>query len=146
MNETEKDGLSETLRLKGFILDKVTGFLENTDKNFFNPKDKTSFLKAFKTHGNQSKAAHDLGFPYKIIEWHLREDKAFYEAYRETLIEMKHNLEGKLFTKGLQGNSKDAKLWLETNFPEEYKPVAGKSLKKDNKKTIDDLYERLTNG
>lgn len=139
--------LDEELKQMGYIEDTVTGFLEKIlEKNenpAFNAKEKTAFLKALKTHGNQSKAAHDLGFSYKEVQWHLRKDLIFKEAFEETLLEMRHRLEGELYKAGLEGNAREAKMWLESHFPSDYRPSQKKEAKKDKKHSeIDDLYDR----
>ncbi len=138
--------LDEELEQMGYIEDTVTGFLEKkSEKNSkpqFNPMEKTAFLKALKTHGNQSKAAHDLGFSYKIVAWHLRKDLIFNEAFQETLLEMRHKLEGELYKAGVEGRSKEAKMWLESHFPSDYRPSQKQQPKKDKKNTeIDRLYD-----
>jgi hypothetical protein len=134
--------------LIGYEIDETTGFLvkkfeKNSGENVFLPKHKNSFLKALKTHGNQSKAAHDLGFPYSEIQFHLQKDKVFQEAFTQTLLEMRHKLEGELYRAGLGGKSREAKIWLEAHFPAEYK-ASNKPLAKKDKKdsTIDDLYDK----
>jgi len=131
----------------GYSIDSATGFLEKKQgENEFNPKQKTAFLKAMKTHGNQSKAAHDLGFSFKIIEWHLRKDLIFNEAYKETLLEMRHLLEGELYQAGLNGKSREANLWLSAHFPETYKAGAKAANKAPKNDHLDKLYEESQNG
>lgn len=143
--------LDEELEKMGYIVDSVTGFLQkNLQKtenvgsvHIFNPREKTAFLKALKTHGNQSKAANDLGYRYSEVQWHLRHDVGFREAFEETLLEMKHELEGKLYKSGLMGRSKEAKIWLDAHFPAEYKASGKPAPKKDKKDAlIDDLYNK----
>lgn len=127
-----------------FNIDSVTGFLEDKMPEGIKAKHKTAFLKALKTHGNQSKAAHDLGFSYRILELHLRKDLIFKEAYEETLLEMRHKLEGELYKTGLMGKSKEALSWLSAHFPLEYGPVKKQQpSKKDNSQEIDKLFSKL---
>lgn len=140
--------LDEELEKMGYIEDKVTGFLvknleKNPGENTLLPRHKTLFLKSLKTHGNQSKAAHDMGFPYSEILWHIQKDLVFQEAYRATLLEMRHKLEGELYLAGLDGKSREAKIWLEAHFPAEYKASNKPLVKKDKKDTeIDNLYDK----
>jgi len=141
--------IDEELEKMGYIEDNATGFLEqkntkNNDLNGsipFNAKDKTQFLKALKNHGNQTKAADDLGISVKILKWHLRKDLKFNEAFHETLLEMRHKIEGELYVAALEGKTREAKLWLEAMFPEEFKrgPV-GRAPKGQNS-AVDKLYQ-----
>lgn len=136
--------IDKALESLGFSECPITGFLQNANREWFNPKEKTAFLKALKMHGNQSKAAHDLGFPFPIVAWHLRKDPRFLEAFQETLLEMKHRLEGELYKAGLGGKSKEAKIWLEAHFPEDYRATGGKGPKKTKDDgRLDSLYEQL---
>jgi hypothetical protein len=112
---------------------KITGYLEDLE---FTPKAKTAYLKALKSHGNQSKAAHDLGISYRTVQTHLAKDPVFRDGYAETLLEMRHKIEGELYKKGLErGGSKEAKMWLEAHFPEDF----GKKLPAKPKKVPDAL-------
>lgn len=129
--------------LSGYIRDNVTGFLESGEKNTFNAYEKTKFLKAFKIHGNQSKAARDLGYSFEIIELHLRKDLIFNKAFKTTLLEMRHDLEATLYTAGLDGDGRKAKIWLDVHFPADYKPSARTAPKKDKDTSVmDALYSK----
>lgn len=129
--------------LVGYNVDKATGFLEKKADNSFNAYEKTRFLKAFKLHGDQSKAAGTLGYPFEVVSIHLKHDPAFAKAFRATLLEMRHELEGKMYRAGLQGSSKDAKIWLDAHFPETYKPSAKIAHRKaPGDARIDDLYDK----
>jgi len=129
--------------LIGYIADTATGFLEKNEKNTFSAYEKTKFLKALKLHGNQSKAARDLGYSFDIIELHLRKDLIFNKAFKQTLLEMRHDLESTLYTAGLDGDGRKAKIWLDVHFPEAYKPGARTVPKKErDTSVIDDLYDK----
>ena len=116
----------------------VTGFLiDDTEDPIFEPHHKTAFLKALKRHGNQSKASDDLGFPFKIILKHLAKDLIFKERYEETLLEMRHAIEGKLYSKGLKnGGGREAKMWLEAHFPDDYAPASKKPARKEKENPL----------
>ncbi len=129
--------------LSGYSKDSVTGFLEKAEKNSFGAREKTAFLKAFKTHGNQSKAMHDLGYSYAVLEFHLRKDLIFNRAFQETLLEMRHLLESAMYTAGVSGKSKDAETWLKAHFPETYKPSAAKRPKREAVDPLEALYKKL---
>ncbi len=129
--------------LEGYSVDSVTGFMETADKSGFNPKDKTAFLRALKTHGNQSKAAHDLGFSYRIVAEHLRKDLIFNEAFQEALLEMRHKLESELYKAGIAGKSKDALVWLGAHFPADYGTKKQAPPKKTSNQEVDNLFEKL---
>lgn len=129
--------------LDGYKQDSATGFLEKAEKNSFNAREKTAFLKALKSHGNQSKAAHDLGYSYEVLELHLRKDLIFNKAFRATLLEMRHLLEGAMYTAGVQGKSKDAETWLKAHFPETYKPSAATKRSKPAVDPLEGLYKKL---
>ena len=133
------------LKKLGYSQDFATGFIDKKDNlDGFKPIHKTKFLKALKIHGNQSKAAHDLGFSYKIVEWHLRKDLKFNEAFQETLLEMKHALEGRLYEQGIKtGGVKQAQMWLVAHFPEDYVVKNRKPQPKSNVNEIEALYEGL---
>lgn len=129
--------------LIGYIADSATGFLEKNEKNTFNAYEKTKFLKALKTHGNQSKAARDLGYNFEIIELHLRKDLIFNKAFKRTLLEMRHDLESTLYVAGLDGDGRKAKIWLDVHFPADYKPNARTAGKKEkDTSVIDALYDK----
>lgn len=139
MSENEADS-----QLSGeWHQDTVTGYLESSDVGAITPKQKTQFLKALKTHGNQSKAAHDLGFSHRIIALHLRKDLIFKEAYEETLLEMRHKLESALYQAGIGGKSKEALSWLSAHFPLEYGPVKKQQPKKEVDKDLEHLADKL---
>lgn len=127
-----------------FKRDPATGFLESSEENAFNARKKTAFLKNLKMHGNQSKAAHDLGHSYKIVAEALRKDLIFKEAFDETLLEMRHKLEAELYKGGLGGRSKDALSWLTAHFREDYGPARKDKPKKVNNQEIDSLYDKLS--
>lgn len=126
-----------------YTQDSATGFLEKNEKNSFNAREKTAFLKAFKNHGNQSKAMHDLGYKYDVLEFHLRKDLIFNKAFRETLLEMRHLLESAMYTAGVNGKSKDAETWLKAHFPETYKPSAASKKAKPTVDPLEGLYKKL---
>lgn len=120
-------------------VDSVTGFLEGE----FTPKHKTAFLKAFKKHGNQTKAANDLGIRFRLVKQALETDKEFKESFEETLLEMRHALEGALYQAGLGGRSKEAIQWLQAHFREDY---GAYKKAKPNKSSKDEDLERLYAG
>ncbi len=128
-----------------YSVDPATGFLEKNEKNSFSPMEKTKFLKDFKRTGNQTKCAHDLGYSFRVIEEHLRKDLAFKRAFEEVLLEMRHEIEGELYSKALNGKTKEAHLWLQAHFPEIYKPSAVRPAKKEaSNPVVDALYEKLS--
>lgn len=135
--------MDEELKQLGYFEDPATGFLDKKEKNTFGAFEKTKFLKALKVHGNQSKAAHDLGYSIRVIDLHLRKDLVFKQAHEETLLEMRHEIEGDLYTAGLAGNAKKAQMWLQAFFPETYKPTSRPVTKKDDTSAIDALYKKL---
>ncbi len=136
-------GENKVSDLERFVQDKATGFLESREEGAFNAKAKTSFLKALKIHGNQSKAAHDLGFSYKNVADALRKDLIFNEAFQETLLEMRHKLESELYKAGIAGKSKDALVWLSAHFPNDYGTKKTAVPKKPSNQEIDSLFEKL---
>lgn len=139
--------IDEDLAKSGYFEDDATHFLaKKSQEPCFNPKEKTAFLKLLKTNGNQSKSARDLGFSYREVEWHLRKDLIFKQAFEETLLEMRHKLEGELYKAGLSPRgSREAKMWLECYFPDEYGPRKKKEVKTTDKASeeIDNLYNKL---
>ncbi len=126
-------------------IDPATGFLEKNEKNSFGPREKTAFLKDLKRTGNQSRSLDHLGVTNEEFDSALRKDLTFSKAYRNTLLEMRHDLEGALYTDGLAGDATKARIWLQAYFPEVYKPAAGKGAKKDkDTSVIDALYKKAT--
>ena len=138
--------LDEELEKMGYIVDSVTGFLQkNSEKNSkpeFNPKEKTAFLKRLQIHGNQSKAADEVGVSFQEVEFHIRKDLIFKEAFRATLLKMRHSLEGKLYQAGMEGKSKEALAWLASYFKEDYTPAR---VNKHNKEKDTSEIDRLFN-
>ncbi len=124
-------------------IDPATGFLEKNEKFLFGAKGKTLFLKALKRHGNQTAAADEAGVPYETVEEHLRIDLTFRKAFRATLLEMRHTIEGKFYVAALRGEASEAKMWLQAFFPETYRPGAGKPSSKDKADPLDALYKKL---
>lgn len=122
-------------------IDPATGFLEKNEKFEFGAKGKTQFLKALKRHGNQTAAADEAGVPYETVEEHLRIDHVFSKAFRAAMVEMRHTIEGRLYTAALKGETKQAQMWLQAFFPEIYKPSAARTAKKDTS-VIDALYQK----
>ncbi len=124
-------------------IDPATGFLEKNEKFIFGAKGKTLFLKALKRHGNQTAAADESGVPYETVEEHLRIDLTFHRAFRATLLEMRHTIEGKFYVAALRGEASEAKMWLQAFFPETYRPSAGNSKQKPTTDPLDALYKKL---
>ena len=133
--------MSDNALQSSVTVDPATGFVEKNEKFFFGAKAKTLFLKALKDHGNQTAAADKAGVPFATVEEHLRIDLAFKRAFRATMLEMRHILEGKLYTTAMKGGTKEAKMWLEVFFPETYKPSKSSKPEKDSS-VIDDLYKK----
>ena len=135
--------MDKELELQGYSVDPATGFLEKKEKNTFGARAKTAFLKDLKKTGNQSKSLRDLGFTNDDFDFAVRKDLIFNKAYRGTLLEMRHELEGDLYTAGLEGNAKKAQMWLQAFFPETYKPSAAKPAKKEaTNPVLDALYDK----
>ena len=122
------------------VIDQVTGFLVSEKLSI---RSKTSFLKALKILGNQSSAAEKQGISWSEMENELRKDLIFNKAYLEVLTDMKHELEGILYTKAIEKkDAKSAILWLSAKFPEEYRAGTKKTEKKQSKdKIFDSLLE-----
>lgn len=124
-------------------IDPATGFLEKNKNFLFGAREKTAFLKHLKKTGNQSRSLDLLGVTNEEFDFHLQKDLVFNKAYRNTLLEMRHELEGNLYTAGLNGSAKEAQMWLQAFFPEVYKPSASKAPKRDRgDDTINALYEK----
>ncbi len=129
--------------LAGYAQDPATGFLEKAEKNSFGARVKTAFLKDLKKTGNQSKSLRDLGFTNEDFDVALRKDLIFKKAYLNTLLEMRHDLEGEMYTAGLNGDAAKARLWLQAHFPETYKPAAAKKTKQAATDPLEALYKKL---
>ncbi len=129
--------------LTGYTADPATGFLEKAEKNSFGARAKTAFLKDLKKTGNQSKSLRDLGFTNEDFDFALRKDLIFKKAYNNTLLEMRHDLEGDLYVSGLAGDTKKAQMWLQAFFPETYKPSAAKKTKQATVDPLEALYKKL---
>lgn len=137
--------MSDTASQSSVAVDPATGFIEKNDKNSFGPREKTAFLKDLKRTGNQSRCLDKLGCTNADFDEALRKDLVFNRAYRNTLLEMRHELEGDLYTAGLDGDAKKAMAWLQAFFPEVYKPGAARSTKKDKDTSVlDALYKKNT--
>ncbi len=129
--------------LDGFVADPATGFLEKNEKNPFGAKEKTAFLKDLKKTGNQSKSLDQVGVTNEQFDFSLRKDLIFNKAYRNTLLEMRHEIEGNLYTAALAGKAKEALLWLQAFFPETYKPSAASKKAKPTVDPLEHLYKKL---
>ncbi len=129
--------------LDGYVVDPATGFLEKNEKNSFGAYEKTRFLKDLKKTGNQSKSLRCLGLTNTEFDFALRKDLIFKKAYRETLLEMRHDIEGDLYTGALEGDTKKAQMWLQAFFPEVYKPSAANRKAKPSVDPLDALYKKL---
>lgn len=129
--------------LNGFVADAATGFLEKNEKTPFGAREKTAFLKDLKSTGNQSKSLDKVGARNEDFDLALRKDLIFNKAYRNTLLEMRHDLEGDMYTSGLAGDAKKAQMWLQAFFPETYKPSAVSKKAKPTVDPLDALYKKL---
>ncbi len=129
--------------LSGYLADPATGFLEKNKNNSFGAFEKTKFLKLLKKTGNQSKSLGDVGCVNEEFDFALRKDLIFKKAYANTLLEMRHELEGDLYVSGLAGNPKKAQMWLQAFFPETYKPSAAKRPKREAVDPLEALYKKL---
>lgn len=129
--------------LNEYTRDSATGFLEKLEKNAFNAREKTAFLKDLKRTGNQSKSLDKLGTTNEQFDLALRKDLSFNKAYRNTLLEMRHEIEGNLYTSALEGKTKEAHLWLQAFFPETYKPSAATKKAKPTVDPLEGLYKKL---
>jgi hypothetical protein len=67
----------------------------------------------------------------------------FNRAYRNTLLEMRHDIEGNLYQAALAGKAKEALLWLQAFFPETYKPSAAVKKAKPAVDPLEGLYKKL---
>lgn len=109
------------------ITDNVTGYLVPEDGTGIQSKHKSGFLKAFLKSGDKSRAADSQGFTYSEFETQLELDSKFKDDYRETLLRMKHELEGMLYQNAFsKSGQKDRLLWLQQHYPEEYATKAAK--------------------
>ncbi len=124
-------------------IDPATGFLEKNEKNSFGPREKTAFLKDLKRTGNQSKSLDQVGATNEDFDLALRKDLTFNRAYRNTLLQMRHDIEGNLYTAAIDGKAKEALLWLQAFFPETYKPSAANRKTKPTVDPLDALYKKL---
>lgn len=129
---------------QGYKVCEVTGYLESLDGKGISPRIKTAFLKSFKKTGDKTRSIESQGFRYSELEWHLQNDHRFQYDLKETLLAMKHEIEGVMFTQALE-NRGDAsrREWLQVNFPEEY---VKKALPKGQKQKsrLDGLLDDLT--
>lgn len=121
----------------------VTGYLQQKGGHGIQPKHKTAFLKAFKKSGDKTKAIEFQGFRFTDLEWHLTNDTVFKNDYRETLLAMKHELEGLMYENAFKATGhRERQAWLETNFPDEYgRKAVPKGAK--SKSRLDTLLEDL---
>lgn len=128
---------------ENFKICPTTGFLESVDGTGIQPKHKTAFLKNFKKSGDKTKAIEAQGFTFGELEWHLTNDATFKTNYRETLLAMKHELEGLMYENAFKASGHRERLaWLETNFPEDYgKKALPKGQKQKSK--LDTLLDDL---
>ncbi len=129
--------------LTGYAVDPATGFLEKNKNNSFGAFEKTKFLKDLKRTGNQSKCLDSLGCTNAEFDFALRKDLIFKKAYNNTLLEMRHEIEGHLYTAALAGKAKESLLWLQAFFPETYKPSAAKRPKREAVDPLEALYKKL---
>ncbi len=129
--------------LSGYATDPATGFLEKNKNNSFGAFEKTKFLKDLKRTGNQSKCLDSLGCTNAEFDFALRKDLIFKSAYSNTLLEMRHALEGAMYRHGLAGDAKKAQMWLQAFFPETYKPSAATKRAKPAVDPLEALYKKL---
>ncbi len=129
--------------LDEFVADPATGFHEKNKNNSFGAFEKTRFLKDLKRTGNQSKCLDQVGATNEEFDLALRKDLSFKRAYHNTLLEMRHEIEGKLYGAALAGKSKEAHIWLQAFFPETYKPSAATKKAKPTVDPLEALYKKL---
>lgn len=123
-------------------VDPVTGFLKMIDSQQMEPRQKTLFLKTFRSGGDEGAAADKALVPLNTVKLHLQKDPVFQQAYKDTLVEMKHEIEGKMFRTGKIATGH--RLWLERYFPEEYVSKRFLEKKKPKKETaVDRLIKEL---
>lgn len=122
----------------------VTGYLERLDGKGISPRIKTAFLKSFKKTGDKTRSIESQGYRYSELEWHLQHDAQFAQDLKETLVAMKHEIEGVMFTQALE-NRGDAsrKEWLQVNFPDEYIKKTGLPKGQKQKSRLDGLLDDL---
>jgi len=125
------------------ITDATTGYLVNEDGTGIQSKHKSGFLKAFRKTGDKTRAADAQGFRYVEFEWHLNNDPKFQSDYKDTMLAMKHEIEGPMFEKALTANGqKEREKWLAVNYPGEYGvKTAGKGER--SKSRVENLLEQL---
>ncbi len=131
------------LETNEYIADPATGFLEKNEKNSFGAFEKTRFLKDLKKTGDQSKILDSLGCTNEEFDFAMRKDVVFKRAYANTLLEMRHKIEGHLYTSAIAGKTKEAHLWLQAFFPETYKPSAATKKAKPTVDPLEALYKKL---
>ncbi len=129
--------------LSGYVADPATGFLEKNKNNSFGAFEKTKFLKDLKRTGNQSRILDSLGCTNAEFDFALRKDLKFKAAYANALLEMRHEIEGNLYTAALRGKTKESQVWLQAFFPETYKPSAAKRTKQATVDPLEALYKKL---
>ncbi len=136
----------DELNLDYWVVDERTGYLVNPNNlRSITPAHKEAFLAAMLKLGNESEAAQSCGFSTRILAAHKRADKKFREDFQDTLLKMKHILEGVMFIRAQNANGyMDRITWLRHHYPKEYDPKFI-SPTKDNKKVIDDLWNSLNN-
>lgn len=130
-------------QLVGVSTDSVTGYLEPSNANKVKIWEKTAFLKDFRQTGDITACANKLGYKGSEFLWLIKHDTQFALDFQETKLDMKHELEGLMYQRGLTNNGHKERLaWLEAQFPEEY----GKKKPEPKKKTnpvLDNLMKDL---
>lgn len=125
------------------ITDPVTGYIVNADGTGIQSRHKTGFLKHFRKSGDKTRAADSQGFRYVLFEEQLKTDKQFKSDYEDTLLAMKHELEGLMFEQASgKSGQKDRLLWLQKNFPGEYNTNKGGKSER-SKSRVENLLEEL---
>lgn len=123
-------------------VDPVTGYLQIVDSQLMAAKQKTLFLKDLQRNGDESAAADKAGVTHAVVKLHIKNDPLFNKAYKDTLLSMKHEIEGKMFRSGKIATGH--KLWLERYFPEEYVSKRFLEKKKPKQETaVDRLMREL---
>lgn len=131
--ETPEKGPETPPEVSEVAIDSVTGYREPDRASSIKPKDKTAFLKGYRESGDISAAANRLGYKASQMLHALKIDKAFNTDFKEVKLDMKHELEGLMYTKGLTNNGHKERLtWLEAQFPEEYGKKKQEPPKKEN--------------
>lgn len=128
--------------MRGYEIDKTTGFLTPTDPSLvggFTARQKVMFLDSFKTSANLAKAAGLVGFKRKEVIAHFEQDAVFYKAYQEAVESLCDEAESHIYR--IAGRNPTAAIMFLKAFRKER--WGDKPQKEDNKRTVEKLKSLL---